>query len=50
MSISRNTYEGVLAKERLERFLTSNGEEKSIGQEWRQKLNIRSVTADANVI
>ena len=50
MSISRNIYAGVLAKERLERFLTSNGEEKSIGQEWRQKLNIRSVTADANVI
>lgn len=50
MSISRNIYAGVLAKERLERFLTSNSEEKSIGQEWRQKLNIRSVTADANVI
>jgi len=26
MSISRNIYSGVLAKERLERFLTSNGE------------------------
>ena len=50
MSISRNIYAGVLAKERLERFLTSNSEEKSLGQDWRKKLNIRSVTAEANVI
>ena len=50
MSISRNIYAGVLAKERLERVLTSNSEEKSIGQAWRQKLNIRSVTAEASVI
>ena len=50
MSISRNIYAGVLGKERLERHLTSHGEEKKIGQEWRQRLNIRSVTAEANVI
>ena len=50
MSISRNIYAGVLAKERLERLLTSNSEEKKIGHDWRQKLNIRSVTAEASVI
>jgi simple sugar transport system ATP-binding protein len=50
MSISRNIYAGALAKERLERVLTSNSEEASIGETWRQKLNIRSVTAEANVI
>lgn len=50
MSISRNIYAGALAKERLERVLTSNSEEAIIGETWRQKLNIRSVTAEANVI
>ena len=50
MSISRNIYAGVLAKERLERVLTSSKEEKSVGKTWREKLNIRSVTAQANVI
>ena len=50
MSISRNIYAGALAKDRLERFLTSNSEEASIGETWRKKLNIRSVTAEANVI
>lgn len=50
MSISRNIYAGALAKERLERILTSNSEEASIGQTWSQKLNIRSVSAEANVI
>jgi len=50
MSISRNIYAGVLAKERLERLLTSSSEEKKIGHDWRQKLNIRSVTAEASVV
>jgi len=50
MSISRNIYAGVLAKERLERLLTSSSEENKIGHDWRQKLNIRSVTAEASVI
>ena len=50
MSISRNIYAGALAKERLGHMLTSSSTEKNVGQAWREKLNIRSVTAEANVI
>lgn len=50
MSIARNIYAGVLAKEHLERLLTSSAEEEKVGQEWRERLNVRAVTAEANVI
>jgi simple sugar transport system ATP-binding protein len=50
MTISRNIYTGLLAKLRGRRQLTNNAEEKKVGADWRQRLNVRSVTESAKVI
>ncbi|MER1941834.1 sugar ABC transporter ATP-binding protein [Castellaniella sp. FW104-16D08] len=50
MTISRNIYAGLLAKQRSKRHWVSGREEKKIGAAWRERLNIRSVTAGAKVI
>lgn len=50
MSISRNIYIGLLAKLRGKRQLTRRSEEKSVGATWKEKLNVRAVSENANVI
>lgn len=50
MSVARNIYAGLLAKERHRRHLVHRSEERRLGQDWRERLKVRAVTSDANVI
>ncbi|MFV0282647.1 MAG: sugar ABC transporter ATP-binding protein [Castellaniella sp.] len=50
MAISRNIYTGLLAKRQGRQQLTHVAEEKAIGADWKQRLNIRAVTEGARVI
>lgn len=50
MTISRNIYMGLLAKLRGKRQFMSRSEEKSVGSNWKEKLNVRAVTENAHVI
>jgi simple sugar transport system ATP-binding protein len=50
MNIARNIYAGLLVKLRGKRQLVRRAEEKKVGSEWKQKLNIRTVSTDAKVI
>lgn len=50
MNIPRNIYSGLLTKLRSKRQLVNRSEEKTVGIDWKKKLNIRSVSEDAKVI
>ncbi|NYT86927.1 sugar ABC transporter ATP-binding protein [Pollutimonas harenae] len=50
MTISRNIYMGLLAKLRGKRQFMSRSQEKSVGANWKEKLNVRAVTENAHVI
>lgn len=50
MAISRNIYMGKLAKEGSQRQLLSRSAEREAGADWRKRLNVRAVTAEAKVI
>lgn len=50
MAISRNIYMGKLAKEGSQRQLLSRSAERGAGADWRKRLNVRAVTAEAKVI
>ncbi|WP_097461130.1 sugar ABC transporter ATP-binding protein [Mangrovitalea sediminis] len=50
MGVSRNIYAGLLAKLRGKRSWVRKREEKAVGEEWTKSLNVKAVSADANVI